>query len=887
MTEQELAHRIIRHYKSEFQSHARHFEAKIMVLEQYLDKLITEFPEFDYEFQGHEALGPRYFARNMHKIVRKFEERESLPLLNCYFAFNLLRLFADWINELSDITKSDIIHDETYSTHLKLLRLRYPALITSYLDALVNELARGEFVSFAITNVGSLVDQDDIDVGVICLDKMDSTLANRILGRLQTQMLRSGLPLHFYLSETVSDNGFAVTFEEYESFLESQRSDIVVISQLLGGVYLTGDFRVYQLFEDNILERYHFGDPSTNYYHESYLLGAMQEMELIIGQRSDPHVLNPKHDAYRLIKLMLSALKTIYRIRNKNLWQITHELRLLDNVHRSLYERLERGLGFFEACRVVLQTTVVKDDESVPVQQRRHLAKVARVMGYQGQERIEPFLEEYASKLQELRDTASLILRDVIQHHLRGTEIGRSGVLYDYINIDKLALFMFLKNQDEQTIAKAFEQLDKNVEERRSRHLVQKLHALHKVSSRLFKFYLEKLYYHCPTYIEHLNDDAWFRQHRNSIRTELEKPGTFERKRQVLIDAATSEFVRLGLGRMGMTQLPDFYRQFLTFIDHLLIDFLKLCNENLLLTRTAQLRGNGQRDLQNLLAFYVTGGHGRGQIYNDDIDVVILTHPRPDRAARGLINSLINQLNGYIYQFGSKVHLHFCDAQAFQFTTIKAVFDLYEQEPPPTTRYARQILNARFLFGDPELRNSFQQKLMTTLYRDLPRFFTATLMERKKRLVQLDKNQFNIREDEGGLSDLAAVSHILKVRFQIADTNCYSILDRARELIPALASNLDKLKESLFALRRLREIYRLTVAPDDTIRMENMVEVLVDSEFNPFQDFARSPEEMQTSYQKLITQSKEQVYLVLAHFCQELGVDLGELQAPKYRRYFF
>ena len=72
---------------------------------------------------------------------------------------------------------------------------------------------------------------------------------------------------------------------------------------------LTGEFRAYTRFEEEILERYHFGDPTTNHYHESYLFGLLEEIQRLIDQPFRVEEFNPKQDEYRLINLRLSGLK--------------------------------------------------------------------------------------------------------------------------------------------------------------------------------------------------------------------------------------------------------------------------------------------------------------------------------------------------------------------------------------------------------------------------------------------------------------------------------------------------------------------------------------------------------------------------------------------------
>lgn len=866
----ERADKIIRRFKKTFFTYARHFDIKISILEHHLPQFMADFPDLGFDhYSSKHTTSPEY-ARDMHRIILAAEKSRRLHFLNCYYALNFLKIFEDWVEDFSFITRSDVEHAATYSNHMKLLRQRYPKLITSYFEALVSALAEGEYIRFALTNVGALIDQDDIDIGVICLRDDDRAFTDKVVGRLQTQMIRSGLPIHNYLSETIGTQGFAVTIEEYQNFLNERHSDIIVISQLLGAVYLTGDYRLYCKFENEVLERYHFGDPSTNYFHERYLFGAVEEISRLIGQEYDECSFNPKDDAYRLVKLLLSSLKTIYRIRNKNLWEIIHELKLLDHQHRALYEELEEALGFFEACRVVYQITIAQDDMMLCAQMRRNIAKLARVMGYTGQDRADVFLGDYATAIRDLKNTARKIRDEVVQTHLRGSEAGYDDHFHEAIDFDSRSRMLLIQTKDDRAISRILN----DSAELKDQHLVtniENIKVLQQISSRYFKFYLQKMYLRFPTHIEHLTDGDWFQSLHRRLSDAVEGAENYHEKREALINLAVAGFVRLGLGRLGLINIPDVYEQFFTLLDFLLISFVKTCDHHIH-AQLSKPEDDGNRPLERLVAIYITGGYGRGEIYNDDIDLIIICHPRLDRKARGLINAFINQLNGFAEQIGATVDQVFGELGPSPFLSIRNIMEIVERNGK-SRRHVSYLLQARHLLGDSELDDQFQERLVRELYHHPERHILAVVEAHRERLHEFGEGALNIKEEPGALLDIAGTASALRILLKIDQTNTAAILESARMLMPESAALLNDLRSVLLKLRRLRELYRLTIAPDERLHFNLIQELVTESEFNPFRDMADHAGALETMYHALVQRSNYCIEQIHAAILKRLQIN--------------
>ena len=86
--------------------------------------------------------------------------------------------------------------------------------------------------------------------------------------------------------------------------------------------------------------------------------------------------------------------------------------------------------------------------------------------------------------------------------------------------------------------------------------------------------------------------------------------------------------------------------------------------------------------------------------------------------------------------------------------------------------------------------------------------------------VTASENTFNIKETTGGLRDLEAMALILKAYLGIMDPIVKDFFKEIKIYLPNLSQEIDALSQSTYNLRTFRDLYRITVAAEDTFNFD-------------------------------------------------------------------
>jgi len=85
-------------------------------------------------------------------------------------------------------------------------------LSKAYMESLLDVFQRKRKIPpFIICSVGTRVDQDDIDIGVIDQGKANRNILTSACAFLNKEMLRHASPLHFHISEHVGGRGYSAS----------------------------------------------------------------------------------------------------------------------------------------------------------------------------------------------------------------------------------------------------------------------------------------------------------------------------------------------------------------------------------------------------------------------------------------------------------------------------------------------------------------------------------------------------------------------------------------------------------------------------------------------------------------------------------------------------
>jgi hypothetical protein len=373
------------------------------------------------------------FSPNPEKELRLIsnfiEDRETLlEMLGCYYSLQFLIMNLKAL----DVLQLDLSTDPNRYTVFRSFVTRtgddFRLLSGSYMKTLLNIfLPRKNHPDYVACCVGTRVDQDDIDLGIIDRGPARRDILTAAFAELNKEMLKHATALHFHISEHVGTKGYSASINEYHQLLDPEIRDFVLISEMLNSVPILGNPQIFAEFKAQILSRYYYHQGKDNRYHEGYLRGLLGEVRDLISRDPPEEVLNPKDDGLRMCKAIIFALKTWKDIDRNTSIEVLETLIQQDPEQLEQYKRIYNALLFFESFRFIYQLYVVQEEE-VPLQgvgMQNNLQTVALAMGYENKpfaRAVTQLLIHYQDHLKTARFGAENLLR-IISQHLSGISV--------------------------------------------------------------------------------------------------------------------------------------------------------------------------------------------------------------------------------------------------------------------------------------------------------------------------------------------------------------------------------------------------------------------------------------------------------------------------------
>jgi hypothetical protein len=349
-------------------------------------------------------------------------EQEKLEHLGCFFALQYLHMNTRAVDILRLGLSARADRFRVYRDFMQQMGNDLRQMVSCYMEQLLNIfLPEDQRPEFVICSVGTRADQDDLDLGIVDDGSELRSTFNRAVGRLQREMLRRAVPLHFYLSEHVGEQSFSASIAEYRQLLDREIQDFIIISEMLGAKPILGSHKLFNLFTKEVTDRYFYRPGGDNRFHEGYLRGMLGEVRALmmwdIGRRS----VDPKSDALRIIKGIISARKTVFGLEEVNAWEVLRQLMELDSRYLDVYEEMEKSLSFIEAFRFLYQMLEVQE-ETIPLEEEgshARLTSVAELMGYEDMGVVKAYdhlLIHYHEHVTMARSMAQVLVEDLRIH---------------------------------------------------------------------------------------------------------------------------------------------------------------------------------------------------------------------------------------------------------------------------------------------------------------------------------------------------------------------------------------------------------------------------------------------------------------------------------------
>jgi len=381
---------------------------------------------------------------------------EALDLLGCYYSLHLIFLNLNCLDlmeeQRSRVTNRTAAYKEVLLRAEAKFSILYSALIQSFLEI----LSEGEknLPEFVICHVGARRDQDDIDVGIIHRPGGDLAALNRVVGRLNREMVRRATQMHFYLSEHSGSKWFSACIDVYEELMDVERKNLVIITQLFGAVPIVGSISLFEEFQERVVRRYTYRVGRDNRYYEGFMRGVVEEIRSLVAHQTRPGEIVPKVDGLRLGKILIAARRANLGIVGGHFWKVFKILQKMDPLMQEEYATLEESLVFLELLRFLLHLIFVQEEGVFYTDDycRSALDRVARSMGYGDKGKRRPstdLLRDYFRYSQHIKEISGVFKEEFkkyvefiqvfrnLEHlgSLQNLQEGRVNLATDYVEI--------------------------------------------------------------------------------------------------------------------------------------------------------------------------------------------------------------------------------------------------------------------------------------------------------------------------------------------------------------------------------------------------------------------------------------------------------------------
>ena len=376
-------------------------------------------------------------------------------------------------------------------------------------------------------------------------------------------------------------------------------------------------------------------------------------------------------------------------------------------------------------------------------------------------------------------------------------------------------------------------------------HLLS-LCQLHCCSNRYFKRFFQRIINSYPEYIQYLDNTERLKELAKGLFGKVDNLKTFREKKDQLGHYHDIEFFRVGLETLAGAPIEQTNAEFTEFSDNYLQTLFDVCKQEVEQERNEKL------NTKDLLAVFAAGGHAREQAFDDDYDIIVLLNSN-DAEMRQNCTAIISKMNTELVKRGTLPHFRFAERFGHYVTLFDELKVLFEGDNDDSFIDKSQILGARMVVGSRRFEKAFEGLIIQPhIFNKKDSYVQQMAREIFARHASENgekEDGFNIKENYGGLRDIEMIMLMFKAALHIKTPVSMKLFDELAEKIPARSSDFQKLAEIFSFLKRLRDIYRLTVAAEDTIYLQNLDRVL------PIINFRES--KIQTSSQQLMDAFKE------------------------------
>jgi len=371
---------------------------------------------------------------------------------------------------------------------------------------------------------------------------------------------------------------------------------------------------------------------------------------------------------------------------------------------------------------------------------------------------------------------------------------------------------------------------------------------IHKWSSQYFQRFIYHVISNHPEYLVSLTKNKRLIKISLGFLAVVDVHQNFTTKKHALGDYYDLEFLRIGIGTMRGVDLDTTNKEFTTFCDNYIKKLFDICTKEV----SAEL--NSMPASTDTFAILAAGGHARGEAYDDDYDLIAIVDTDDEEVIQHA-SRVVTRMNREILKRGLLTHYRLGEILGSYVSPINQIDEYLGSDDEETFIDLSQLLGARVVVGSDVMQSVIREKILDKfIFSDKGTYIKRMVKEIRSRHESMnggsDGDDFNIKEAIGGLRDIEALALILKAYCGITNPIFENFFKDMKSFFPEIIRELDTVTDSFYFLRNIRNLYRITVAAEDTVqldyldRLANIFEYSNQYEWRSSQDIFKRIEEM-------------------------------------------
>ncbi len=365
------------------------------------------------------------------------------------------------------------------------------------------------------------------------------------------------------------------------------------------------------------------------------------------------------------------------------------------------------------------------------------------------------------------------------------------------------------------------DQLDRDLwdeEKRESLERFRKYVWLRTAGSEYYRRLFRRVINRYPHFIRHLGDVSRLRRYASGFLAVRERNFEPSQMSEALADNYDVAYLACAIDALNGAALEHYRSAFIEFADKYIANLYSFCK------RTIARETRARVETGDLFALFASGGFARAQAFDDDYDLILIVNS-DDPTLFSFFRKVSSMFHRELVRRGTLPQYRFSDhfgEYVTRFSQLKEWFASDQADAVDKT----QLMGARMLVGNSNFLRQMREELIETHilnnYDAFVQEIVAEMEERHQSFAGFGKELINIKEGMGGLRDIEQTLLLVKAHHRVYQPVSSRLFQDLTALDTWHREGLLALQEHHTFLRRVRDLYRLTVAAHDDMTREEL-----------------------------------------------------------------